>query len=89
MYLGETCDEDTNTGAGEEDEGANLGHDLVTTDEVPLLTDGVLEVLVVVLPGLAGLQGGAGLVQGSAGRGGQWIQHILVPRGRGWRRSQG
>ena len=42
--------EDANAGAGEEDEGGDLGHDLVATDQVPLLDDRVLELAGVVVP---------------------------------------
>ena len=42
--------EDANASAGEEDEGGDLGHDLVATDQVPLLDDRVLELAGVVVP---------------------------------------
>ena len=42
--------EDANASAGEEDEGGDLGHDLVGAHQVPLLDDRVLELAGVVVP---------------------------------------
>ena len=43
-------EEDANAGASEEDEGGDLGHDLVCAHQVPLLDDRVLELAGVVVP---------------------------------------
>ena len=48
--------EDADAGAGKEDEGGDLGHDLVAADQVPVLDDCVLELAVVIIPLVAGDQ---------------------------------
>ena len=50
-FVGEnSCKEDTDASAGKEDEGGDLGHDLVAADQVPVLDDCVLELGGVVVP---------------------------------------
>ena len=48
--------EDSYAGASKEDEGGNLGHDLVAAHQVPVLDDRVLELAGVIVPLLAGNQ---------------------------------
>ena len=48
--------EDSDAGAGKEDKGGDLGHDLVAANQVPVLNDCVLELAVVVVPLVAGNQ---------------------------------
>ena len=48
--------EDADTSAGKEDEGGDLGHDLVAAHQVPVLDDCVLELAVVIIPLVAGDQ---------------------------------